>query len=404
MFIYFRRIIKEKIFPRMIIRYIYNDNELQNVISVIQNNKEIAIDLEFDKNRYRYGFNLCLIQIYTGNECVLIDPLDDRLQVELLFPVLQSEVIQKVVFAFGEDLRLLHSLGCYPKNIYDLSIAASLLNYPQKSLSDYIFDVLKIETAKSSQQSNWYNRPLTERQKKYAAQDVLYLFDLKDEFNRQAKEKKIHKWIEEENSVYDFLDYSDLNDNNYLKENDKNGLSEFEWFIFRKLMELREKTARKFNKPSYQILKKSLLAELAKENKSLKNWTNKRGVFRGIKTDAFRQKIENLIEDSSREATKLGLSKSRPASTPPSTEEIKAEQEERSKAKQLKNEIFLPVKQQIAEDYGTETASYIFSNRIISNLLTDNGYRLENYKKKLLFDYADELDLDISPIHNLING
>lgn len=403
MFIYFRPIRKEKALPCMIIRYIKSDNELNNVISEIQNNKEIAIDLEFDKNRYHYGFNLCLVQICTGNECMLIDPLDDQIHIDNLFPLFESKDIQKIVFAFGEDLRLLHSLGCYPKNIYDLAIAASLLNYPQKSLSDFISDLLEIETVKSTQQSNWYKRPLTDLQKQYAAQDVFYLSNLKKVLERQATEKRISNWIDEENSMFEMVDYSDLEDNNFLKDNDKNGMSEFAWFVFCKLMELREKTAEQFNKPSYQILNKKYLAEIAKENSTIKNWTNKRGIFRGIKTDSFRIRIEKLLEECSREATKLGLSKNKPAYKPPSKEEAKAEREERRKANKLKNEIFLPVKQKIAEDYGKETASYIFSNRIISNILADNDCGLEYYKKKLLQDYADELGLDISPIHELVN-
>ena len=78
----------------------------------------ISVDLEFDKNRYRYGFNLCLIQIYDGSNTYLIDPLVDEIDLQPIFGIFENPDIIKIVFSFGEDLRLLHSLGCFPKKSF----------------------------------------------------------------------------------------------------------------------------------------------------------------------------------------------------------------------------------------------------------------------------------------------
>jgi ribonuclease D len=388
-------------FQTMTIQYIDSDENLFPFIEKITNQKEIAIDLEFDKNRYRYGFNLCLIQICIHDHCFLIDPLSDNLDIEALYPALEAEEIQKITFAFGEDLRLLHSLGCYPKNVYDISIATSLLNYPQKSLVDYISDILDRETSKSSQQSNWYKRPLTDKQMKYAAEDVLHLSDLKNVLETEARQKNVAEWIEEENALFDSLDYAGVDDNQYLKEMDKNGLSEYEWHLFQHLIEFREEVAEKWNKPSYQILHKKLLKEIARDSQVLRSWTTRKGIFRGIKTEAFKKRLIQILKSGNEEARRLGLSKSEPANKPPSENELAREVEIRKKVNRVKKEYFIPIKNRIAEDYGKETASFILSNRIITDLITGNIDDLECYKRNLIIEYANELNLGINPLSKI---
>src|SRR5690554_5661514 len=111
----------------MQIQLIETTSQLEDCVQSIAKASQLAIDLEFDKNRFRYGFQLCLMQIAAGEECFVIDPLAEGVDVSGLFPVLEDETVENVVFAFGEDIRLLHTLGCFPKGLYDLRSATSLL-------------------------------------------------------------------------------------------------------------------------------------------------------------------------------------------------------------------------------------------------------------------------------------
>src|SRR5690554_2430340 len=164
------------------IQYINDKEGFEKTVAILSSKEAIYIDLEFDKNHFRYGFNLCLMQIFDGETCYLIDPLPD-LSIEPIFPVLEDKNIQIVCFAFNEDMRLLHYLGARPNNILDLAIATRLLNYNTLSLNNTLAVFLEDEkyiTEKTSQQkSNWFQRPLTDQQKQYAAEDVLYLPNLK---------------------------------------------------------------------------------------------------------------------------------------------------------------------------------------------------------------------------------
>lgn len=387
----------------MSLKFIDKHTDLESCVSFLREKSELAIDLEFDKNYHRYGFNLCLIQIYAEGECFLIDPLSEKLDVKILFPVLENEQIEKVVFAFGEDLRLLHSLGCFPKNIYDINIATSLLNYPPASLTNLIASILEFDTGKSSQKSNWFKRPLSENQIHYAAQDVLHLFKLKDILLAEAAEKGVSRWIAEENALMDEANYADEECNNFIKEKDKQGLTEQEWYIFKKLMAFREKTAKKFNRPGFKIIKKDHLKALARDPQNLRNWHKKNGLHQAVKTTKYKKILHNILKEGALEADNLGLSKTEPANKPLDKKMHAHYSAEKARLDKMKTRFFNPIKQKITEQYGKETASFIFSNRIISELITNEERQLENYKKNIIIEYARELELNPNEIFEGLN-
>lgn len=379
----------------MDIQLITTNEGLESCISSLSTRQEIAVDLEFDKNYYRYGFNLCLLQVFDGDSCYLIDPLSENLTVDLIFPVLENREIQKVVFAFGEDLRLLHSMNCLPQNIYDVSIATSLLNYPPASLVSIISDLLDIDTGKSSQMSNWFKRPLTEQQVTYASQDVLHLLKLKEQFEKEAEQKEISSWIEEENEVFDRLNYTNVDDIKLIKDKDKKDLNEYEWHLFKNLMDFREKIAEKNNVPGFKVIHKDSLVKIARNPDNLNGLRFPEKYFNTGKLGTSEELLKKVLKKSKEEARSLGLSNSDPAMKPLSKEEYAEMKKERSRVNQVKNSVFKPIKKRIAKDYGSDAASFMLSNRIISEIITGERNGLLNYKKDLLLSYAKELNLDI---------
>lgn len=378
----------------MIIKNVTTDNELSDFLNTVRDQSEISIDLEFDKNFHRYGFNLCLVQIYDGETSYLIDPLSNTLTIERIFPLLEDPDVQKIVFAFGEDLRLLHSLGCFPKNVYDLGIVTSLLDYPQASLTNYLSDILGIESAASSQKSNWFLRPLTEKQRIYAAEDVFFLPQLKHKLQQEAEEKGITHWIEQENNELVQQDYSDTDNNSLYKEKDKNGFSELEWHICLELLSFRESLAELHDKPPFQVFGKNVIEQLIKNPGIVSKWNSMRGIFGGVKNKRTQNKLEQILKESRLEAEELGLSESEPAYKKPSKEKMAEIREEQKKIRNAKQNFFDPVKELIERDYGKETATFLFSNRILADIVTGKNGKLLPYKKELLEKYANELGIE----------
>lgn len=376
------------------IQLITTDNELKKCISYLQKKSEIGIDLEFDKNYHRYGFNICLMQIFSGDACYLIDPLSDELEIETLFPVLENREIQKVCFSFDEDLRLLHSLGCFPKNLYDIGTASRLVNFPSMSLTNLLIDELNIDPGKSSQQSNWFKRPLTERQKNYAANDVLHLLKLKDHIHQKAVSKGLDDWIDEENQSLDLLDYSGLDHNQTIKEKDKQNLTEREWHLFKALMHWRDSIAKEYKKPPFQIVSNTLLTEIAKDSRTLMNWPQMKGVFRIIQTEKVKSDLLQLLKKAGTEADEAGLSDQRSAKIALSNKKRRELMALKSEVSEAKKAIFDPIKQKVKKELGKETASFLLSNRIIEEIITGEKGEMLNYKKQMIRDYAEDLEID----------
>jgi len=371
--------------------------ELEECVRFLSQQERFSIDLEFDKNRYRYGFNLCLIQIFAGDACLIIDPLAEDIGVEQLFPVIENPAIEKIVYSFGEDLRLLHSLGCFPKNVFDIAIAMRLLNYPPASLASSLLEVLDIEISKSAQKSNWFLRPLSDKQIDYAARDVLYLLDMKDILVKEAEEMGVLDWIDEENAVIDTLNYSDIDNNSYLKEKDKQGLSEFAFHIFKRLLEFREIKAEGLNRPSYQIIDKEYLRELSERPKQIYRFEKIRGIHKRLKNNAFKEELRAKREASEKEAAALNLSQEEDAYKRLSYEEYQKRKATRMLQDDVKKKVFKPIQALIAQNHGEHVVTYILGNRLMEDLALGKLEQLRSYKRVLIERYADELGIDVTP-------
>ncbi|MEQ9310438.1 MAG: ribonuclease D [Balneolaceae bacterium] len=379
----------------MAFTYISTSGQLNDCITHLSQKSEIAIDLEFDKNRFRYGFNLCLMQIYSGDECFLVDPLSDELEIKLIFPILENPSIQKIAFSFGEDIRLLHLLGCKPKGIFDLSIASALLNYPPTSLTNLVMDVLSIDVGKSSQQSNWFDRPLNEAQLNYAANDVLFLLKLKDILSKKASENGIEDWIKQENVAFESANYENEDHNAFLKEKDKGDLTQFEWHLFSKLMEFREEKAEEMNKPSYHIIDKEYLKGVAQHPKRINDWQKIKSNHRRLKNGNIQNEVMDLLSKAMDEAEELKVSKTKKASNTFSNEEYKEFKQLQKRVEKAKKECFKSIQKAIESDLGKHTQTFILNNRLIKELVSGDTSNYLPYKKQLIDDYAEQLNLTL---------
>lgn len=380
--------------------YINTQQQLDTCTQFLEQQSALAIDLEFDKNRYKYGFNLCLIQVFAGGKCFLIDPLIEGIDLKGLYQVLENPAIENVVYSFGEDLRLLHSLGCFPKNTYDIAITLRLLDYPPASLANVLSEVLDIEISKAAQKSNWFSRPLSAKQLEYAAKDVLYLFELKEKLAPEVAAKGVASWIEEENKYIDSLSYADIDNNVYLKEKDKYGLSEHEYYIFEQLMAFREQLAQEHNRPSYQMIDKEYLRELSQRPNQIHRFEKIRGVYKTLKNEAFKEELWSRFQKAAKEAEQQHLSKTEDAFKRLSPEEHQTRRQKRKERDEIKKKIFKPIQAKIAENHGEQVVTYILGNRLMDDLSEGRTEGLRDYKRQLIEQYAQELDLDVAPYLN----
>ena len=133
---------------------------LESCIENLRLCSAIGLDLEFDRDRFAYGFTLCLIQLSDGKHTWLIDPITFG-DLESLYRFLEEALPIKIMHAPGEDLTLLQQKGCVVKNIFDTERAARLLDFEQFSLGNLLLYALGVQIDKSQQKTDWVKRPLS---------------------------------------------------------------------------------------------------------------------------------------------------------------------------------------------------------------------------------------------------
>ena len=158
---------------------ILNNAQLEKFCQTISAEDFITIDTEFARDK-TYFPKLCLIQIASASDAVLIDPLSPELNLAPLDLILQDPNIVKVFHSAKQDLEILLLFNRHlPKNIFDTQIAASFCGFGESvSYESLVFKMLNIKVDKSSRVSDWTIRPLSVKQIDYALGDVVHLREI----------------------------------------------------------------------------------------------------------------------------------------------------------------------------------------------------------------------------------
>lgn len=376
-------------------KVITKKKELLDAVEHLNGQQSIAVDLEFDKNRYRYGFTMCLMQVATKDECFIIDPLSPDIDISSTFSLMENPNIKKLAFEFGEDIRLFHHLGCKPKNLFDLSIATKFLDYSQVSLGSILSQVLEFETDKSSQKSNWFQRPLTEKQIKYAGDDVRFLHQLESILTNRIAEKNMENWVTEERMFFESQNFEATENSNHFKTRDMDGMSEVQWFIFEQLIAFREELAEESNRPAYQIMDKDFLLALAKNKSVISSFFMESKASKKILNEAFKQRLLEKVKVSKQTAIEHGLSMTQLVNPKPTKEEMEAIRSAKSAKEAVISNTYKPIQALIKKDIGENAAVYIMGNKLMNELAVGVYDHLHDYKRKLILDYAKQLNLSL---------
>ena len=154
----------------------------------------LAIDGEFMGLNIRRD-PLCLIQISSGNSDAHIIQLDrSTYNAPNLKKILNDVSITKIFHYGRADIaHIKHYLKIDTNNILDTKIASRLArSYSDNhSLKTLIKEFIKIDISKQFQTSD-FGGELTDAQKKYCANDVVYLHKIHEELNKiLVREKRI---------------------------------------------------------------------------------------------------------------------------------------------------------------------------------------------------------------------
>jgi ribonuclease D len=377
---------------------IENDGQFYEGIKALGHHPRVSFDLEFDRDRHTYGFDLCLVQVGFDDECMIIDPLAVE-SLEALFDFFEDPAIQKLVHCPGEDLRLLHHLGCYPQNIADTEVIAKLLNYEHTSLAKLLEIKCGVILNKKQQQSNWHLRPLLDEQLKYAADDVLYLPRLYDILYAEAEQKGLADWVEEEQEWLQTVKYTLEKKTDFLKPGDKKNLSPWHAYVLNEIFVLRDRIGEKKNKPAYMIMPEDSVRALAEGSPEF-HLQNLHGLHPSLRHGSAAAELKDNILRIFSTANKNGLSR-KAARQFFSDEDREQYLQQKNRQKWLKDHFWEPIQKKMADQLGAFAARYILSNGWITKWMNGEMFWKDlqpAYKQELVKSYAADLKLNYSEI------
>ncbi len=156
----------------------------------------VAIDTE-TLGLHPHRDRLCVVQISTGDGNAHLIQFDaGKHEAPRLKALLEDRAVLKIFHFARFDVAVLkHYLSADTGPLYCTKIASKLARtYTDKhGLKDVVRELLGIEVNKQQQSSDWGSHVLSEAQKSYAAQDVLYLHELKSRLDQMLeREGRMH--------------------------------------------------------------------------------------------------------------------------------------------------------------------------------------------------------------------
>ena len=187
----------------------------------LQGSKQIGVDTEHFQNNTYKGI-LCLIQFYIPKfpfaiiidliELLKEEKIDDKNKIYFeLKNIFENKKIEKIFHSCYNDLKWIsEAINTSIKNIFDTQYMDNYIESKRKNrqvsqnknlnnlLKMYLNMKISEEEKKKLQRSDWFSRPLSEDQLIYAANDALYLIELRqkmyqiinndNEFNKIKRE------------------------------------------------------------------------------------------------------------------------------------------------------------------------------------------------------------------------
>ncbi|WP_028240753.1 ribonuclease D [Stutzerimonas azotifigens] len=246
------------------IHWVLDDASLAELCVAWRQLPFVAVDTEFMRVDTFYPI-AGLVQVGDGRSAYLIDPLSVK-DWGPFAELLRDEAVVKVLHACSEDLEVLLRLtGTLPEPLFDTQLAAGYLNIGfSMGYSRLVQTVLGVELPKGETRSDWLQRPLSETQVQYAAEDAQHLAELYVELKTRLPEEK-YRWVLEDGAeLVGNLQREALPEERYLDVKQSWRLSRQQLAVLRDLAAWREREARARNQPRNRILREASLWPLAR--------------------------------------------------------------------------------------------------------------------------------------------
>ena len=176
--------------------------ELAEACARLARHPFVTVDTEFLRESTYYP-KLCVAQMASTDEAVVVDALAPGLDLGPLFGLMADERVVKVFHAARQDIEICwHEAGIIPFPLVDTQVAAMVLGYGDSISYDQLVQRITGDVLdKSHRFTDWTRRPLTEAQLTYAVSDVTHLRDVYVKLSADLDKRGRTEWMREEMKI-----------------------------------------------------------------------------------------------------------------------------------------------------------------------------------------------------------
>jgi ribonuclease D len=244
--------------------YVDTPDAADRFLGTLADTRELALDTE-GASFHRFVDRIYLLQLSTRDATAVVDPLAVG-RPERLGALLEDQRIEKVLHDADYDLRLLHQdYGWNTRNIFDTRIAAQLLGLTAFGLAALLDQYFGVRLDKKHQRADWSMRPLTPGMLDYAAQDTMYLLELRDRMREALERAERWEWALEEFQRLEGLRWEDEEAGAaFFRVKGARDLSRRELARLRELVQWRDAVAAELDRATFRVVGTEVLLEAAR--------------------------------------------------------------------------------------------------------------------------------------------
>ena len=272
-------------------------DELSKLCKRLGSQTYITVDTEFVRE-HTYWPRLCLVQIAYRDEAAAIDPLAKGLSLDPLLEVLANPNILKVFHSARQDLEIFfHLSGSVPVSVFDTQIAAMVCGFGDAASYETLVKRLAGKALdKASRFTDWVRRPLTERQLRYALDDVIHLCTVYERLSENISKTGRTSWVSEEMIALCNPSLYRLEPNDAWRRIKARSKNPRTLAILREIAAWREREAQNRNLPRKHIIRDEALVEIAAHAPTTPEELEKvRMQLDKAENDAFTENIFGLL-------------------------------------------------------------------------------------------------------------
>jgi ribonuclease D len=248
--------------------HVTSDTQLSDLVRRLADLPHLAFDTEF-VSEHTYRSQLCLIQVAAPGVLAVIDTLKVR-ELDGFWRLLTDPGRTTVVHAGREEMGfILHAIKARPANLFDVQVAAGLVDHDYPAgYAAIVRRFLNETTSKGETRTDWRQRPLSPAQIEYALDDVRHLEELWRRLEAKLVSLGRRDWMQQEMAMWqDDVEESFVR-KRWRRVSGLNGMPRRELAIARELWHWRDGVAESRDMPPKRVLRDDLLVELCKRKSS----------------------------------------------------------------------------------------------------------------------------------------